>query len=63
MAEQGPSSERRIWTVDEAGPNLDEIMDRAIADGPQHIVDNAGETVVMVSAEEWAKICNPGQMP
>ena len=60
MAEPRPSS-ARTWTVAEAGPNLDEIIDRAIADGPQRVIDDAGEAAFVVSVEDWEKVGKPSR--
>jgi prevent-host-death family protein len=41
------------WTVAAAKAKLSEVIDRALADGPQTITRRGRETVVVVSAEEW----------
>jgi prevent-host-death family protein len=44
-----------IWTVAEAKAKFSEVLDRALADGPQTITRNGKLTAVIVSAEEWAR--------
>ena len=41
------------WTVAAAKAKLSEVIDRALADGPQTITRRGHETVVVVSADEW----------
>jgi prevent-host-death family protein len=41
------------WTVAGAKAKLSEVIDRALADGPQTITRNGRKAVVVVSAEEW----------
>jgi prevent-host-death family protein len=43
------------WTVAAAKARLSEVIDRALADGPQTITRRGRETVVVVSAEEWQR--------
>jgi len=43
------------WTVAAAKAKLSEVIDRALADGPQTITRRGRETVVIVSAEEWQR--------
>ena len=43
------------WTVATAKAKLSEVIDRALADGPQTITRRGRETVVVVSAEEWQR--------
>lgn len=43
------------WTVAAAKAKLSEVIDRALADGPQTITRRGRETVVVVSAEEWQR--------
>ena len=43
------------WAVADAKARLSEVIDRALADGPQTITRRGRETVVVVSAEEWAR--------
>ncbi len=46
---------RATWAVAEAKARLSEVIDRALADGPQTITRRGEETVVVVSAEEWRR--------
>ena len=41
------------WAVAEAKARFSEVIDRALADGPQTITRRGQNTVVVVSAEEW----------
>jgi len=41
------------WTVASAKAKFSEVIDRALADGPQVITRNGRKTVVVVAAEEW----------
>jgi prevent-host-death family protein len=43
------------WTVADAKAKLSEVIDRALADGPQAITRNGRKAVVVVSAEEWER--------
>jgi prevent-host-death family protein len=43
------------WTVAAAKAKLSEVIDRALADGPQTITRRGRETVVVVSAVEWQR--------
>ncbi|HVH80985.1 MAG TPA: type II toxin-antitoxin system Phd/YefM family antitoxin [Stellaceae bacterium] len=43
------------WTVATAKAHLSEVMNRAIAEGPQMITRNGRKAVVVVSADEWEK--------
>ena len=45
----------QTWTVAAAKAKLSEVIDRALADGPQTITRRGRETVVIVSAEEWQR--------
>ena len=44
---------RTTWAVAEAKARFSEVIDRALADGPQTITRKGKEAVVIVSAEEW----------
>lgn len=43
------------WTVAGAKARFSEVIDRALADGPQTITRNGRKAVVVVSAEEWER--------
>ncbi len=46
---------RAAWPVAEAKARLSELIDDALADGPQTITRHGRETVVVVSADEWKR--------
>lgn len=43
------------WTVATAKAQLSEVIERALADGPQVVTRHGVETVVIVSVEEWER--------
>jgi prevent-host-death family protein len=43
------------WPVATAKARLSELIDHAVADGPQTITRNGRETVVVVSVAEWER--------
>ena len=43
------------WLLDEAGVKLDEIMDRAIDEGPQEIV-SGGRSVFLLTEREYLEM-------
>ena len=43
------------WTVAEAKAKFSEIIDRAMAEGPQTITRNGRTAAVVVGAEEWKR--------
>ena len=43
------------WPVAQAKARLSELIDRALADGPQLITRKGRAAVVVVSAEEWKR--------
>jgi prevent-host-death family protein len=45
--------DRGAWAVAEAKARFSEVIDRALADGPQTITRKGQKAVVVVSAEEW----------
>ena len=47
--------DRGTWAVAEAKARFSELIDRALADGPQTITRNGQNAVVVVSAEEWQR--------
>ena len=47
--------DRRSWVVAEAKARFSEVIDRALADGPQTITRKGQKAVVVVSAEEWQR--------
>ena len=44
-----------IWAVAEAKAHLSEVIDAALADGPQTITRKGRTTVVVVAATEWER--------
>jgi prevent-host-death family protein len=47
--------DKAAWTVAEAKAKLSEVIDRALAGGPQTITRHGRTAVVLVSAEEWER--------
>ncbi len=47
--------ENGTWAVAEAKARFSEVIDRALADGPQTITRKGKKAVVVVSAEEWQR--------
>lgn len=43
------------WGVADAKARFSEVIDRALADGPQIIIRSGRKTVVVVSAEAWER--------
>ena len=43
------------WAVAEAKARFSQMIDRALADGPQTITRKGQKAVVVVSAEEWQR--------
>jgi prevent-host-death family protein len=46
---------RGTWATAEAKARFSEMIDRALADGPQTITRKGQEAVVVVSVEEWQR--------
>jgi prevent-host-death family protein len=46
---------RGTWAAAEAKARFSEMMNRALADGPQTITRKGQKAVVVVSAEEWQR--------
>jgi prevent-host-death family protein len=49
---------RTTWAVAEAKARFSEVIDRALAYGPQTITRKGKDAVVIVSAEEWQRKTN-----
>jgi len=47
--------DRGTWAVAEAKARFSELIDRALADGPQTITRKGQKAVVVVSADEWRR--------
>ena len=43
------------WTVADAKARFSEVIDRALARGPQTVTRNGKKAVVIVSSEEWER--------
>jgi len=43
------------WAAAEAKARFSEVIDRALADGPQTVTRRGQKAVVVVSAEEWQR--------
>jgi prevent-host-death family protein len=50
-----PERTRAAWTVAEAKASFSEVIDRAIADGPQTVTRRGRPAAVVVSAGEWER--------
>jgi prevent-host-death family protein len=46
-------SDPKVWQLHEAKARFSELFRRARSDGPQRVVKQRGEAVVVVSAEEY----------
>lgn len=51
----GVVREGRLWSVAEAKAGLNEVIERAVSDGPQTITRKGRRTAVLVSVEEWER--------
>ncbi|HKN01019.1 MAG TPA: type II toxin-antitoxin system Phd/YefM family antitoxin [Candidatus Binataceae bacterium] len=49
---------RGTWAAAEAKARFSEVIDRALADGPQTITRKGQKAVVVVSAAEWQRKTN-----
>lgn len=50
-----PSVETQSWTVAEAKAKFSEMMERAMAEGPQTITKRGRTAAVVVGADEWER--------
>ena len=48
-------NKRSGWPVADAKARLSELIDQAIASGPQTITRNGRDTAVVVSVDEWKR--------
>jgi prevent-host-death family protein len=46
---------RRKWAVAKAKAQFSELIDRALAEGPQTITRNGRKAVVVVAVDEWER--------
>jgi prevent-host-death family protein len=56
-----PSQSR--WQLRAAKARFSELFRRARFEGPQYVTDGRKETVVVVSAEEFARLTAPARQP
>lgn len=47
------TSPRNAWQVQEAKARFSEMLEKALADGPQFVTKRGKETAVLLSAESW----------
>jgi prevent-host-death family protein len=52
-----------VWQLHEAKARFSELFRRVRADGPQRVVKQRGETVVIVSAEEFDRLGERKRQP
>jgi prevent-host-death family protein len=57
------SSEQPVWQLHEAKARFSELFRRVRADGPQRVVRQRGEAVVVVAAEEFDRAAVRAQQP
>jgi prevent-host-death family protein len=48
------------WSVAQAKAKFSEVIEKARAEGPQHVTRNGKDAVVIVSAETWVKRSETG---
>ncbi len=57
MTEQSKSGKIRVeWQLHEAKARFSELFRRARADGPQRVVKQGGEAVVVIPSEEFERL-------
>lgn len=49
----------KTWQLQDAKNRLSEVVDRAVAEGPQTITRRGKETVVIVSVADWRQLTRP----
>ncbi len=49
------AKKRGSWAVADVKAHFNEVIDRALSEGPQIITRNGRKTAVVVSAEEWER--------
>jgi prevent-host-death family protein len=57
-----PQRERHVWRAGDARARFSELIERALADGPQTITRNGRKTVVIVAAAEWERRTRVGNL-
>jgi prevent-host-death family protein len=55
MVTNSPISKTASWSVAGAKAHLSEVIERALANGPQVITRNGRDAVVVVSTQEWER--------
>ncbi|TDI43747.1 MAG: type II toxin-antitoxin system Phd/YefM family antitoxin [Acidobacteria bacterium] len=50
---------KRVWALQDAKNRFSEVVDRAIAEGPQTITRRGKETAVVVSIGEFKRLTTP----
>jgi len=49
------ATDGEAWTMADAKARFSEVIDRALADGPQTITRNGKRAVIVVASEEWER--------
>ena len=57
------NDKQSVWQVHEAKARFSELFRRVRTEGPQRVVKQGGEAVVIVSAEEFDRASERGQQP
>ena len=57
------SSKQRVWQLHEAKARFSELFRQVRAEGPQRVVKQRGEAVVIVSAEEFDRSSARARQP
>ncbi len=48
----------KTWPVQDAKARFSEMLDACVRDGPQVVTKRGEETAVLVSADEWKRLCH-----
>lgn len=54
----GPAMNAKTWPVQDAKARFSELLDACVRDGPQIVTRRGQETAVLVSANEWKRLCH-----
>ncbi|MBA2538457.1 MAG: type II toxin-antitoxin system Phd/YefM family antitoxin [Deltaproteobacteria bacterium] len=57
------STGRRVWQLHEAKARFSELFKRARADGPQRVVKQGGEAVMIVPIEQFEQLVERADQP
>ncbi|MEN9314804.1 MAG: hypothetical protein RIS35_1197 [Pseudomonadota bacterium] len=57
QAEPGAQPPRSRWRLQDAKARFSELVRRAHSDGPQHVTLHGRDAVVVVDADEFARLC------